>query len=192
MIWNYPSIFFTVHFTDVKTNYKIICKTEIFRTHLNECGQRTNQMSPFAAHWDVMFDVLKPQLTGSETWHPSTIVFLQILFDVNFCFCFCWSIKDRDAGKLREEYNKLVQGLRDASAARETDVVLSNPVLPDEILEEAVPGNIRQAEHFVNFIRRFIEYLKTRLRVQHVVQESPPSFLQHIFQQVCIERKPLR
>ena len=71
-------------------------------------------------------------------------------------------------------------------------MVLSNPVLPDELLEEAVPGNIRQAEHFVNFMRRFVEYLKTRLRVQHVVQESPPSFLQHVFQQVYIERKPLR
>ena len=34
--------------------------------------------------------------------------------------------------------------------------------------------------------------LQTRLRVQHVVQENPPSFLQHIYQQVCIERKPLR
>ena len=105
---------------------------------------------------------------------------------------FSVSIKERDANRLREEYNKLVQGLRDASAARETDTVLSNPVLPDEILEEAVPGNIRQAGHFVNFMRRFIEYLKTRLRVQHVVQETPPSFLQHILQQVCIERKPLR
>ena len=108
------------------------------------------------------------------------------------CVFFSVSIKERDANRLREEYNKLVQGLRDASAARETDTVLSNPVLPDEILEEAVPGNIRQAGHFVNFMRRFIEYLKTRLRVQHVVQETPPSFLQHIFQQVCIERKPLR
>lgn len=106
--------------------------------------------------------------------------------------CFYDSIKERDAGKLREEYNKLVQGLRDINAARETDMVLSNPVLPDEVLEEAVPGNIRQAEHFVNFMRRFVEYLKTRLRVQHVIQESPPSFLQHVFQQVCIERKPLR
>lgn len=106
--------------------------------------------------------------------------------------CFYGSIKERDAGKLREEYNKLVQGLRDINAARETDMVLSNPVLPDEVLEEAVPGNIRQAEHFVNFMRRFVEYLKTRLRVQHVIQESPPSFLQHVFQQVCIERKPLR
>lgn len=102
------------------------------------------------------------------------------------------NLEQKDATKLREEYSRLVQGLRDASVARETDVVLANPVLPDEVLEEAVPGNIRQAEHFVNFMRRFIEYLKTRLRTQHVVQESPPSFLQHIFQQVCIERKPLR
>ena len=27
---------------------------------------------------------------------------------------------------------------------------------------EAVPGNIRQAEHFVAFMRRFVEYLKVR------------------------------
>ncbi len=57
---------------------------------------------------------------------------------------------------------------------------------------EAVPGSIRTAEHFVAFVRRFVEYLKTRLRVQHVVQESPPSFLRHCSQTVCIDRKPLR
>ncbi|XP_031562643.1 general transcription and DNA repair factor IIH helicase subunit XPD-like [Actinia tenebrosa] len=102
------------------------------------------------------------------------------------------SIKETDAQKLKEEYNRLVEGLRQASEARDTDVVLANPVLPDEVLEEAVPGNIRKAEHFVSFMRRFVEYLKTRLRIQHVVQESPQSFLQHIYQQVCIERKPLR
>jgi hypothetical protein len=28
------------------------------------------------------------------------------------------------------------------------------------LLLEAVPGNIRKAEHFVSFMRRFIEYLK--------------------------------
>lgn len=55
-----------------------------------------------------------------------------------------------------------------------------------------VPGNIRNAEHFVSFLKRFIEYLKTRLRVQHVVQESPAGFLKDIQSKVCIERKPLR
>ena len=57
---------------------------------------------------------------------------------------------------------------------------------------EAVPGNIRNAEHFIAFLKRFSEYLKSRLQVQHVVQESPASFLRDCLQKVCIERKPLR
>ena len=44
----------------------------------------------------------------------------------------------------------------------------------------------------MNFLRRFIEYLKTRLRVQHVAQESPAGFLKDISNKICIERKPLR
>ncbi|RLU24136.1 hypothetical protein DMN91_004346 [Ooceraea biroi] len=57
---------------------------------------------------------------------------------------------------------------------------------------EAVPGNIRNAEHFIGFLKRFVEYLKTRLRVQHVVQESPAAFLRDIQTKVAIDRKPLR
>ncbi|TKS80634.1 TFIIH basal transcription factor complex helicase XPD subunit [Collichthys lucidus] len=101
-------------------------------------------------------------------------------------------IKETDAAKLKEEYRRLVEGLKEANVARETDVYLANPVLPDEILQEAVPGTIRTAEHFVGFLRRFMEYLKSRLRVQHVVQESAPQFLKDIFDKVCIDRKPLR
>jgi hypothetical protein len=33
-------------------------------------------------------------------------------------------------------------------------------VLPDDLLKEAIPGNIRKAEHFVAFLKRFVEYLK--------------------------------
>jgi hypothetical protein len=44
-------------------------------------------------------------------------------------------MKEDDAKKLKEEYQRLVEGLRDASVARETDIVLSNPVLPDEVLK---------------------------------------------------------
>lgn len=36
-------------------------------------------------------------------------------------------------------------------------------VLPDDMLQEAVPGNIRRAEHFIAFLKRFVEYLKVRL-----------------------------
>jgi DNA excision repair protein ERCC-2 len=101
-------------------------------------------------------------------------------------------IKEHDKEKLEREYHRLVEGLREAQIARETDMVLANPILPKDILEEAVPGNIRRAEHFIIFMKRFLEYVKTRLRVQHKVQESPPSFLKDIYSKVMIDRKPLR
>ncbi|XP_040832438.1 general transcription and DNA repair factor IIH helicase subunit XPD [Ochotona curzoniae] len=101
-------------------------------------------------------------------------------------------IKQTDEQRLRDEYRRLVEGLREASIARETDAHLANPVLPDEVLQEAVPGSIRTAEHFLGFLRRLLEFVKWRLRVQHVVQESPPAFLSSLAQRVCIQRKPLR
>ncbi|CAB0037139.1 unnamed protein product [Trichogramma brassicae] len=101
-------------------------------------------------------------------------------------------MRDDDANKLKDEYHKLVEGLKDAQSNRETDMVLANPVLPNEILDDVVPGNIRKAEHFVAFLKRFVEYLKMRLRIQHVVQETPVTFLRDIQTKICIERKPLR
>lgn len=101
-------------------------------------------------------------------------------------------VRDEDSARLTEEYQKLVQGLKDSVAARDTESVMASPILPDEVLKEAVPGNIRNADHFLGFLRRFIEYLKTRLHVLHVVQDSPAGFLKHVHSQVCIERKPLR
>ena len=44
-------------------------------------------------------------------------------------------MRDEDANKLKEEYQRLVDGLKDAQAARETDVILANPILPDEVLD---------------------------------------------------------
>ncbi|KAL1646399.1 TFIIH/NER complex ATP-dependent 5'-3' DNA helicase subunit [Diplodia intermedia] len=101
-------------------------------------------------------------------------------------------MKATDAEKLSNEYSKLVEGLRAADEARDEASFMSNPALPDDLLKEAVPGNIRRAEHFVSFLKRFIEYLKTRMKVLHVVAETPPSFLVHLKELTFIERKPLR
>lgn len=64
--------------------------------------------------------------------------------------------------------------------------------LPEDLLKEAVPGNIRRAEHFIAFLKRFIEYLKTRMKVRQVISETPPSFLAHLREHTFIEKKPLR
>lgn len=44
-------------------------------------------------------------------------------------------IKETDAAKLKQEYRRLVEGLKEANVARETDIYLANPVLPDEVLQ---------------------------------------------------------
>lgn len=84
-------------------------------------------------------------------------------------------IKKTDASKLQDEYAKLVEGLQEASNDEDafmtnpgmsssysfrTYVVTSSTVLPEDLLKEAIPGNIRKAEHFVAFLKRFVEYLK--------------------------------
>jgi DNA excision repair protein ERCC-2 len=87
-------------------------------------------------------------------------------------------IKKTDAAKLQDEYARLVEGLQESAAdASDEDAFMANPgssstkaalhsteisrkVLPDDLLKEAVPGNIRKAEHFVAFLKRFVEYLK--------------------------------
>jgi len=101
-------------------------------------------------------------------------------------------MKATDAQKLQNEYAKLVEGLQAADEARDDGAFMSNPALPDDLLKEAVPGNIRRAEHFVAFLKRFVEYLKTRMKILHVISETPQSFLQHLKDLTFIEKKPLR
>lgn len=100
--------------------------------------------------------------------------------------------KAQDSEKLQNEYEQLVEGLRQAEIARDQELFMANPVLPQDLLDEAIPGNIRKGEHFIAFLKRFIEYLKTRMKVLHVISETPTSFLQHLKELTYIERKPLR
>ena len=102
--------------------------------------------------------------------------------------------KQTDARKLREEYARLVDGLAQQGVLRRGggEDALQNPVIPDDILREAVPGNIRRAEHFVAFLRRFVEYLKTRMRATQVEQETPTAFLAHLQRNAAIDGKTLK
>ena len=101
-------------------------------------------------------------------------------------------MKSQDSEKLQNEYEQLVEGLRQAEIARDQELFMANPVLPQDLLDEAIPGNIRKGEHFIAFLKRFVEYLKTRMKVLHVISETPTSFLQHLKDLTYIERKPLR
>ncbi|CAA7048094.1 unnamed protein product [Microthlaspi erraticum] len=87
--------------------------------------------------------------------------------------------KATDAGRLRDEYNR-------------TDQFLANPALPHDILEEAVPGNIRRAEHFVHVLHRLLQFLRGRMDAENVEKESPVSFVSSLNSQAGIEQKTLK
>ncbi|CAH0478533.1 unnamed protein product [Peronospora belbahrii] len=116
-------------------------------------------------------------------------------------------LKQADKSRLDAEYRRLVEGLRSSSAVvtptytdpathrpidTSHDIMLANPVLPDDVLDEAIPGNIRRAEHFVAFMRRLIEYLLQRIRVRQVESETPQAFLHHLHQAISVEIKPMK
>lgn len=105
-------------------------------------------------------------------------------------------MRETDQRALENEYQKLVEGLREAEDARQEDALMANPgklirqshsksvtdvriVLPEDLLQEAVPGNIRRAEHFVAFLKRFIEYLKVCLPIIRRLP-SPLSTRSHV------------
>lgn len=44
-------------------------------------------------------------------------------------------MRDADINKLNEEYQRMVQGLKEARMRADTDMVLANPVLPKDILK---------------------------------------------------------
>ena len=100
--------------------------------------------------------------------------------------------KQQDRNKLQSEYEKLVEGLQQTQINRDMEVFMANPTLPDDLAADAIPGSIRKAEHFVAFLRRLVEYLKTRMKILHVISETPASFLKHLKEITYIDKKPLR
>ncbi|KAK4273124.1 hypothetical protein QN277_021585 [Acacia crassicarpa] len=100
--------------------------------------------------------------------------------------------KATDAGRLRAEYNRLVEGLALRGDLRASDAWLANPALPDDILKEAVPGNIRRAEHFLHVLRRLVQYLEGRLETENLEKESPIAFVASILNHAGIDQKTLK
>ncbi|KAF8821311.1 Dna excision repair helicase [Cardiosporidium cionae] len=121
--------------------------------------------------------------------------------------------KQIDQQRLNEEYGRLVRGLH-ASGELDTEMFehLANPVLPADVMQEAIPGNIRRAEHFLNAMKKVVLYLKTYMnslcvhgikeyvlqyaveypKIYEIRSEGPLTFL-HAFEQATeIDRKTLK
>lgn len=85
-----------------------------------------------------------------------------------------------------------------AAGAPSTDGVrggedpLPSAVLPADLLEEAIPGNIRNAELFLRFMKHVVRYLKQRIKVAAVETETPAAFLHAMSTALSIDTRPLR
>ena len=111
-------------------------------------------------------------------------------------------MKQVDANRLQEEYARLVAGLGNATIPNPANPSASNsrggeelpaaPVLPADVLAEAVPGNIRNAELFVRFMRHVVRYLSTRIKVAAVESVTPSAFLAKLGTELVMDIKPLR
>mmetsp|Transcript_15406 Transcript_15406/g.31355 ORF Transcript_15406/g.31355 Transcript_15406/m.31355 type:complete len:884 (+) Transcript_15406:280-2931(+) len=108
-------------------------------------------------------------------------------------------IKASDATRLQAEYQNLVNGLVDQGLldAPPNEVGLASNILGTDILNEAVPGNIRRAEHFIAFMKKIVEHLKARLRTVAgprggVISETPLAFLHRMITTTSLEAKPLK
>jgi DNA excision repair protein ERCC-2 len=104
--------------------------------------------------------------------------------------------------KLRREFDSLVNGLQaSAPEPREqgqglgrSDAVsfLASPLLPDDVLQEAVPGSIRRAKHFITFLKSVVEYLKRQIKGINVEVSTPLAFLHEMQAATHLDRKPLQ
>ena len=108
-------------------------------------------------------------------------------------------IKASDNQRLNQEYQNLVNGLIDQGLldVPANDSSLGSNVLAPDVLNESVPGNIRRAEHFIQFMKKVVEHLKTRLDSitgpnGGVMSETPLAFLHRMTNGTSLETKPLR
>jgi DNA excision repair protein ERCC-2 len=108
-------------------------------------------------------------------------------------------IKATDSERLQREYQNLVNGLVDQGLldASPNEIGFSSNVLSPDVINEAVPGNIRRAEHFISFMKKIVEHLKTRLRTVAgprggVISETPLAFLHRMITTTSLEAKPLK
>jgi DNA excision repair protein ERCC-2 len=72
---------------------------------------------------------------------------------------------------------------------------LAHPTLPQHVLDEAMPGSIRNANHFLRYLKRIVEYLRRRLRTQEAQNSSLIKFRVDLLQvscwRVCSRLSPL-
>jgi DNA excision repair protein ERCC-2 len=104
------------------------------------------------------------------------------------------TMRNNDRDRLQAEYSRLVTGMSTQGLLPPgQEGLLANPVIPADILEETVPGNIRKADHFIGYLRRLIQYLRDKkMRSRESKQEQPARFLHDMLNDIQGDVKALK
>lgn len=131
-------------------------------------------------------------------------------------------LKEVNAEKLTQEYNRLLTGLSsnlgvptsrldssssttaesathaattgsgDSEATRGGETYLGPPLLPSDLIEDSMPGTIRNADLFIKFMRMLTRWLMEKASVAHLVTETPTAFFSSMSTDLNIDSRPLR
>lgn len=66
-----------------------------------------------------------------------------------------------------------MQGLAKENIIKSEMEMLSHPIIQKEVIKEAIPGNIRKADHFLPVLRKLIVYFKKLLSAKELKCLSP-------------------
>eukprot|EP00930_Biecheleria_cincta_P069750 TRINITY_DN57455_c0_g1_i1.p1 TRINITY_DN57455_c0_g1~~TRINITY_DN57455_c0_g1_i1.p1 ORF type:complete len:836 (-),score=161.87 TRINITY_DN57455_c0_g1_i1:48-2555(-) len=102
-------------------------------------------------------------------------------------------VKREDASRLQDEYRRLVQGLRQAGQIDDQVAEqLQSPTLPEDLVQEAIPGNIRRAEHFISLLKRIVNFFRRYLHVDRAQCEGPLSVAHKLEEDAEVDSKSLK
>lgn len=101
-------------------------------------------------------------------------------------------MKESSTERLQLEYRRLVESLPPTTVARED--AAAAPVLPADAVQEVIPGNIRNADLFLRFMKQVVMYLKIKIQYGHYqVESSTPTAFQHgMSKTLHMDTKPLK
>lgn len=108
---------------------------------------------------------------------------------------FVENAKETDANRLQAEYTRLLDGLSTTILPQLSsgDTLSANPIIPQDILREHVPGSIRKSEHFIQFLRRLIQFIRDKkMRGRESKQEQPSRFLYEMVTEMQTDKRSLR
>ncbi|KEG11322.1 putative TFIIH basal transcription factor complex helicase subunit [Trypanosoma grayi] len=105
-------------------------------------------------------------------------------------------MKATNRQQLQDEYDRLVNGLAMAELARCVDATTTSvhaPRIPLDIAEESVPGSLRQANHFLSFIQRLVDFThRVVCRVSRTYVADPLVFLAKVKNECAVDIRHLR